>query len=166
MTPSARIRHLKGTAAERSTLSEANAARTLERSFVLATDLADALVLEAALEHRTAHRVVGRLARDLHEAQRGAASVTPQDVATAAQAVLGHGLNIDAAALARALDPRAAVAARRGAGGAATEPMSAMIASQRQQIGAAAAWAEAADAHAAAARSHLLAAARQVAGLV
>ena len=146
------------------TLSHANAARTLQRSFVLATDLADALVLEAKLDHRSAHRVVGRLSRNLHEAQRAAASVTPQDVARAAQAVLGRGLNFDAAALARALDPRAAIAARTGPGGAAQEPMDAMMTSQRRQRDVAAAWVQAADAHAATARSHLLAAARQAAG--
>lgn len=146
------------------TLSHANAARTLQRSFVLATDLADALVLEAKLDHRSAHRVVGRLSRNLHEAQRAAASVTPQDVARAAQAVLGRGLNFDAAALARALDPRAAIAARTGPGGAAQEPMDVMMTSHRRQRDVAAAWVQAADAHAATARSHLLAAARQAAG--
>ncbi len=146
------------------TLSHANAARTLERSFVLATDLADALVLDAGLDHRSAHRVVGRLSRNLHEEQRAATSVTPQDVARAAQAVLGQGLNVDTAALNAALDPRAAVAARRGPGGAGQEPMNAMFASQRRQIAAATTWVEAADAHAAQARERLLGAARQLAG--
>ncbi len=144
------------------TLREANAARTLQRSFVLATDLADALVLDAGLEHRAAHRVVGRLSRDLHDAQRAAASVTPHDVTQAAHAVLGHGLNIDEAALARALDPRAAVASRRGAGGAAQEPMNVMFAAMREQIGAARHWHDAADEHAVDARSQLLAQARRV----
>ncbi|MEQ1803878.1 MAG: lyase family protein [Burkholderiaceae bacterium] len=146
------------------TLHHADAARTLERSFVLATDLADALVLDAGLDHRSAHRVVGRLSRTLHEEQRAAVSLTPQDVARAAQAVLGQGLNIDAAALSQALDPRAAVAARRGPGGAGQTPMSAMLASHQQQIAAGAAWVEATDAHAAQARERLFAAARRVAG--
>ncbi len=146
------------------TLSHANAARTLERSFVLATDLADALVLDARLDHRSAHRVVGRLSRDLHEAQRATTSLTPQDVARAAQAVLGQGLNVDAAALTAALDARAAVASRRGAGGAGEEPMTAMLASHRRQTAAATEWVDAAEANATQARGRLLAAARQVAG--
>jgi argininosuccinate lyase len=146
------------------TLSKESAARTLERSFVLATDLADALVLEVGVEHRAAHRVVGRLARTLHEERRSAATLTPSDVANAAQAVLGRALKIDTSVLARALDPRAAVAARRGQGGAAQEPMAAMIAAHRGQVGTAVAWFDGAEALAAAKRRELLAAVRQMAG--
>ena len=145
-------------------LSPERAARTLERSFVLATDLAETLVLEAGLEHRAAHRVVGRLSRTLHEANRDAASLTPADVASASAAVLGHSLTLDAATLARALDPRAAIAARQGAGGAAEAPMTAMIDSLRGQLAASAAWFESTTARADGARQRLLAMARQVAG--
>jgi argininosuccinate lyase len=144
------------------TLSRENAARTLQRSFVLATDLADSLVQEAGLEHRAAHRLVGRLSRNLHDDQRSAASLTPADVASAARGVLGRELNVDAALLSKALDPRAAIAARRGPGGAADAPMAEMIAGYRAQFAAAAAWSDAAEAHAAEARRSLLAEVRQV----
>ncbi len=144
------------------TLSPAHAARTLERSFVLATDLAETLVQRCGLEHRTAHRVVGRLSRSLHEAQREAASLTPADVTRAAQAVLGRGLDVDAAVLAEALDSRAAIAARSGPGGAAPAPMAAMISAYRAEFAEAARWSEDTTARADEARQALLAAARQV----
>ncbi len=142
------------------TLNTENAARTLQRSFVLATDLADALVLDAGIEHRAAHRVVGWLARDLHAAGRSATSLTPDDVARAAQAVLGQALRIDSAALARALDASEAVASRRGPGGAAAAPMAAMLAAQREQVVATSAWFDGATARAATARAGLLRAVR------
>jgi argininosuccinate lyase len=148
------------------TLNTENAARTLQRSFVLATDLADALVLDAGIEHRAAHRVVGWLARDLHEAGRSATTLTPEDVARAAQAVLGQALRIDSAALARALDAREAVASRRGPGGAAAAPMTAMIAAQREQLGSASAWFDSAAARAATARAGLLREVRDFVGSV
>lgn len=144
-------------------LSRERAARTLERSFVLATDLAETLVTEAGLEHRAAHRVVGWLSRTLHDANRDAASLTPADLANAAEAVLGRSLTLDAPTLARALDPRAAIAARQGAGGAAEAPMTAMIEVFRSELAASAAWFDAATARADAARQQLLAMARQVA---
>jgi argininosuccinate lyase len=146
------------------TLNTENAARTLQRSFVLATDLADALVLDAGIEHRAAHRVVGWLARELHEAGRSATTLTPEDVARAAHAVLGQALRIDSAALARALDAREAVASRRGPGGAAAAPMAAMLAAQRQQLGSASAWFDSAAARAATARAGLLREVRECVG--
>ena len=145
-------------------LARDNAARTLERSFVLATDLAETLVLEAGLDPRAAHRVVGRLSRTMHEAHRVASSLTPADVAHAAEGVLGRRVDIGVAALAKALDPRAAVAARRGPGGAAEAPMSRMLATCRAQLVASAAWWQGSAARADEARNSLLAAVQQVIG--
>jgi argininosuccinate lyase len=145
-------------------LSRESAARTLERSFVLATELAETLVRRGPLDHRAAHRIVGRLSRMLHEANRPAAALTPGDVADAAAAVLGRSVTIDAAALAAALDPRAAIATRCGAGGAAEAPMSQMIAACRAQLSAAADWTAAAGAHAQRAREGLFTAVRRAIG--
>jgi argininosuccinate lyase len=144
-------------------LSHENAARTLERSFVLATDLAESLVLETGLDYRAAHRVVGRLARMLHEERRAAATLTPADVEQAIEAVLGRAVKIDAALLARAVDPRAAIAARHGPGGAAGVPMAEMISACRAGLLAASAWHDDLSRHAERARTALLATARQVA---
>jgi hypothetical protein len=69
-----------------------------------------------------------------------------------------------AATLARALDPRAAIAARQGAGGAAEAPMTAMIDSLRGQLAESVAWFDGTTARADGARQRLLAMARQVAG--
>lgn len=139
-------------------LSRENAARTLERSFVLATDLSETLVLEAGLDFRAAHRVVGRLSRILHEERRVPASLMPADVERAAEAVLGQTVNIDAATLARALDPRAAVAARSGPGGTAETPMSEMITACRANLAMGAAWLRIVTERAESARTSLLAA--------
>ena len=146
------------------TLVRDNATRTLERSFVQATELAETLVLEAGLDPRAAHRVVGRLSRILHEARRVPSSLTPADVAHAAQAVLGKPVVIEVPVLARALDARAAIAARCGTGGAAEAPMSQMISACRAQLAASAAWSQAAAARAEQARISLLATVRQVIG--
>jgi argininosuccinate lyase len=121
-------------------------------------------VLEAGLDPRAAHRVVGRLSRTLHEAHRVASSLTPADVAHASEAVLGKSVDIGTAALARALDPRAAVAARRGPGGAAEAPMSRMLDACRTQLSSFVAWSNAAAARAEQARSKLLADVQQVIG--
>lgn len=145
-------------------LQRENAARTLERSFVLATDLAESLVQHGSLDHRAAHRVVGRLSRMLHEARRPAASLTPVDVAEAATQVLGQSVTIDNATLAAALNPRAAIAARRGVGGAAEAPMTQMIAACGAQLSAAADWTEAVTAHAQRARVDLVATVRRAIG--
>lgn len=148
------------------TLSRENAARTLDRSFALATELAETLVRCAALDHRCAHRVVGRLSRMLHEANRTAASLTPADVAAAAESVLGSQVVIEDADLAAALDPRAAIDARRCVGGASEASMSRMVAAFEAQLSQAADWAGAAAAAAQCAREGLVTAVRQTMGEV
>lgn len=143
------------------TLSEERAARTLERSFVMATELADALVLHGGLDPRAAHRVVGRLSRLLHEAGRSVASVTVQDIAEAAQAVLGQPLHLSDEVLRGALDPRTALAGRAGVGGAADGPMQQVFDAFAAQLAGAAAWVSGADSRAFTARSALLATVHQ-----
>lgn len=145
------------------TLSADNAARTLS-SFVLATDLAEVLVLEAGLDYRAAHRLVGHLSRTLHTERRLAASLTPDDVTCAAEAALGRKVGISAEVLASALDPRAAIVSRTGAGGAAEVPMSAMIAECRKALEIGMAWQQAAGEHNERARVDLLATARRMIG--
>lgn len=143
------------------TLSQERAARTLERSFVMATDLADALVLHGGLDPRAAHRVVGCLSRLLYEQSRSVASVTAQDLAEAARAVLGQPVHITEAVLRSALDPRTALAGRAGEGGAADGPMQQMLESFGAQLAAASCWSRATENHAQVSRLALLAAVRQ-----
>lgn len=144
------------------TVSRENAARTLDRSFALATDLAEALVRCADLDYRCAHHVVGRLARMLHEANRTSASLTPADVAAAAQSALGRPVVIDDADLACALDARAAIEARRCVGAASQASMSSMLAGFAAQLSRAASWTQAVAASASRARTDLVAAVRNV----
>jgi argininosuccinate lyase len=145
------------------TVAPAGAARTLQRSFVLATDLAESLVLEGGLDFRAAHKVVGRLARTLHEQDRAAGTLTPDEVEQAIAAVLGRRVAVSAALLAQALDPVAAVAARRGAGGAAAAPMTDMLAACDRALQAAQQWCAQRARGAEQARALLLAQARRLA---
>lgn len=144
-------------------LSEDHAARTLQ-SFVLATDLAESLVLDAGLDYRAAHRVVGHLSRSLYTDRRLAASLTPEDVTRAAEAVLGRKIDIAADVLVRALDASSAVATRTGAGGAATAPMADMIAECRGMLEVAMARQASRVERARRSRAALLAQARHLAG--
>lgn len=146
------------------TLSQERAARTLERSFVLATELADALVLHGGLDQRAAHRVVGRMSRTLHEQNRNVLSLTAHDLAEASSAVLGQPVHMTEAAIQAALDPRSAIAGRAGEGGAADAPMQQMIDSFGAQLNAAATWTQDSDNRAQASRSALLASVRQALG--
>jgi argininosuccinate lyase len=104
------------------------AAALLGRSFVAATDLAEVLMLEGGVDHRSAQRVVAVLARELSAAGRSAADLTAGDVAGAAARTLGVELRLPPRSLAEALDPRAAVAARAGPGGAAAGALGEMAA--------------------------------------
>ena len=143
------------------TLSQERAARTLERSFVLATELADALVLHCGLDQRAAHRVVGRMSRTLHEQNRNVLSLTAQDLADASSAVLGRPVHMTEAAIQAALDPRSAIAGRAGDGGAADGPMQQMLESFDAQLNVAATWTQDSANRAQASRSALLASVRQ-----
>lgn len=110
----------------------------LERGFTCATDLAETLVSEAGLDHRMAQRLVGSLARALFEGRRDASSLTLGEVDAAAMELAGRPAGLTAAALARALDPARAVAARTGPGGAAPAPLEQMIVECRQGLASAA----------------------------
>ncbi len=126
-------------------------AALLARSFTCATDLAEALVAEAGLDHRAAQRLVGALARTLSQRGRSPDSLTPADLDAASIEVTGRLAGLDSAALSLALDPARAVASRTGPGGAAPAPLEEMIAACRVELSAATAFC--ADARARAERS-------------
>jgi argininosuccinate lyase len=119
------------------------AQQTLQRSFVLATDLAESLVRHAHVDPRTAHTVAGRVARLLYDSGRAPQSLTPHDIAQASSASGGPSLVISPTALAQALDPRSAIAQRTGAGAAAPAALARMLAHYGEQLDAVAAWCEA-----------------------
>ncbi|MDO9073835.1 MAG: lyase family protein [Rubrivivax sp.] len=144
------------------TVSRANAARTLDRSFALATDLAEALVRRADLDYRCAHRVVGRLARMLHDTNRAPASLKPADVAAAAESILGRPVAIGEADLARALDARVAIEARHCVGAGSEASMASMFEDYAAKFSRAAAWTKATTEGANHARIGLVAAVRHL----
>ena len=137
------------------------AEQTLQRSFVLATDLAESLVRHAHVDPRAAHTVAGRLARLLHDSGRAPQSLTPHDIAQASSASGGPSLVISPAALAQALDPRSAIAQRTGEGAAAPAALAQMLAHYGAQLGEAATWCEAENQRKSLAQTALLDAVRR-----
>ncbi len=105
---------------------EQRAAADLEQGFALATDLAEVLVLECRLDFREAHRLVGFLVSH-HLADGNFTGLTTELIADAAERTLQRRIELSEAFLRDALHPPAAIAARRQAGGAAPEPMAAML---------------------------------------
>jgi argininosuccinate lyase len=138
------------------------AAQRLAAGFAVATDLAETITLETGLDFRSAHRVVGRLVREALSAGRSAREITSAEVDAAAQAVIGRPLHLSEAALAQALDPAAAVAARRQAGGAAPEPLQAMLAECRTILARHKTWHETTNASISAAEAALLSRAHEL----
>ncbi len=116
------------------------AAARLANGFATATDLAETITLETDLDFRTAHRIVGRLVREATQTNRTMRELTLADLDAAAQAILNRPLHLSEAAFAQALDPDMAVAARQGIGGAAPEPLSAMLAGCRAALDTCASW--------------------------
>ena len=103
------------------------AARAVRASFAAAADVADVISLETGLDYRSAYEVTGRAVAE-HGALDGPA------LEAAALELLGRRLELPQAALADALDPAAAIAARTVRGGAAPAPMDAMLGECRAAI--------------------------------
>ncbi len=160
----------------------AAAAARLANGFATATDLAETITLETGLDFRTAHRIVGRLVRDatqanrtkrevppltsdkrgIDETSRSGFQVTTADLDAAAQEILNRPLHLSEAAFVQALDPGAAVAARQGIGGAAPEPLSAMLTECRASLGNYTSWHKKTAERTTAAEEALLRRARQL----
>ena len=100
-------------------VDKARAKQILEGGELAASDLAEHIMLESALDYRQAHKVVGALVRELRNQARGLSSVTPTDLDRAARNAVGAPLALDDRVIARALDAAAAVKARTCLGGAA-----------------------------------------------
>ncbi len=114
----------------------------LDRSFAVATSLAEALVLEAGLDFRAAHRLAGHLVRQYWPAG-SLAGLTPETLTEAAQKALGRRVELSPEALRSALDPGAAVAACTTPGGAAPAALAALSDESGQALATAAEWVEA-----------------------
>lgn len=111
----------------------------LDHSFLLATDLAEVLVLESGLSFRDAHRLVGRLVHRYLEAG-DFRQLTTKELADCAESLLGRRIDLSKKMLADALNPINALACRRQKGGTAPEAMDEMIEQCRRTLQEFSAW--------------------------
>ena len=137
--------------------------RAARQGFTAAADVADVLAVEAGIDYRTAHHIVGRAVRDLVEAGLSPDALTPERLSAAAESATGRPVAISAEALAAALDPAACVAARLQTGSAAPAEVASMIAECRGRVAAARAVSAEARARATGAEDALRGRARELA---
>ena len=104
------------------------------RNYSTATDLADALVREGDMDFRTAHHVAGAVVRMLMDRGLGAHQASLALLDEAAREVAGRPAGISEATLARALDPRQAVASRTQPGGTAPAEVRRMVAAMQARM--------------------------------
>jgi argininosuccinate lyase len=109
------------------TMNEPRLLEELLGGFSQATDVAEQLMLSAGIDYRTAYEIVGAAVRRLAVEGATARDLTPELLSDVATDQLGHPLEIDASTLAEVVDPAAIVATRVAPGGAAPEPMDAML---------------------------------------
>ncbi len=110
------------------------------KGFTQAMDLAELVMQSEGLSYRQAHRLVALAVRLELEADSKADSVSRARLDDAAQHVLGRSLAIDEAALQSLRDPAEVVSTRTGMGGAASEPIGAMIRECREALAGHSAW--------------------------
>jgi argininosuccinate lyase len=114
----ARLLRLAAACAESVTVDAGRAAQRVRDGFALATDVAETISLNTGRDYRSAYDAVGRAVAD---GRLDAAALGVED---------------------SALDPAAALAARTVPGGAAPEPMDAMLAECRAAVAEARRWVE------------------------
>jgi argininosuccinate lyase len=110
------------------TINEGRLREALAAGFSQSTDVAEQLMVDCGVDYRTAYQIVGTAVRGLAADGRTATDLTASLLDEIAGEQLGRRLAIDAASLADAADPAAIVATRVAMGGAAPEPMDAMLA--------------------------------------
>ncbi len=101
--------------------------RSAAIGFGTATELADVIVRETGMSFRKAHNIVGRVVRETIEAGKPATAITTADLDAASAALFGGPLGLDAATVARALDPDQNVGSRTITGGPAPETVASMV---------------------------------------
>lgn len=110
------------------------------QGFTQATDLAELVMQAEGLSYRQAHRLVGLAVRLELEADPSAHSVSRVRLDEAAEQVLGRPVSIDDSALQSLSDPAEVVGTRTGVGGAASEPVGAMVVECREALDGHEAW--------------------------
>ena len=133
-------------------------ASTAEEHFTGAADLAEELVLEEAIDYRTAYRAVGRAVADAladGQPQLSLASVQASVAATA-----GIQIDWDEAKFQSVVDPRAIVVSRTAKGGSGPQAVRDHCSSVSERLSRSDGWREQLRARAGAAESNLLQRAR------
>jgi len=138
-------------------------AQMARESFVTAADVADVLALTGDIDYRSAHKVVGRAVRDLHEAGEPPSQLTPDRLAAASAAAIGRPVEVDGPTLWDALDPAACAAARRQVGSSSEAAMDAMLDGIDATLAAHESWSQTARERESAAETALLSRARELA---
>jgi argininosuccinate lyase len=138
--------------------------RAAREGFTAAADVADVLAVEAGIDYRTAHHVVGRAVRDLVDAGLPPDALTSGRLAQAAREAVGRAVEVPPGAIADALDPAACARTRLQTGSSAPAEVAAMIAACREEVAAARAVSAARAERAERAERDLRARARELAG--
>jgi argininosuccinate lyase len=143
-------------------VNQALMAQRAGEGYTGATDLAEVIMQRAGLDYRTAHTIVGRAVRlALAEDAERPLSATLLDAA--AQEVIGRPLGVTEAEVQAVLEPAVIVAARKGLGGAAPEPVQTMLREVRQAVEAVEDWQQETTARLTTAEKHLVELARVIA---
>jgi argininosuccinate lyase len=98
------------------------------------TDLADALVRQSGIDFREAHEVIARVVDAAIKERKTADLIDVAMIQQAAQAQLGHPIDISEAAVRDALDPVRSVKLRNGVGGPAASSVATMIKAAQSEI--------------------------------
>ncbi len=104
----------------------------MESGWILATDLAETLVLECGLDFRSAHQLVAFLASEYQG--KSILELDHEAINHFGESVLGQPVAITEAQLKSALDACQAIQARTEPGGTATHCMDNMIADCRERL--------------------------------
>jgi argininosuccinate lyase len=104
----------------------------VESGWILATDLAETLVLECGLDFRCAHQLVAFLASEYQG--KSILELDHKTLRQSAEKVLGQAVSLTDQQLKTALNARLAIQARTEPGGTATHCMNKMIAGCREKL--------------------------------
>ncbi len=119
---------LYGAVFETVALREAELEARAAQGFTTATELADALVREAGLPFRQAHKIVATMVQQAVQQGQTSEDLSIVTLQQAAQSILGQPLNFSVEQFERALDPHMFINARNDTGAVAPRATAALLA--------------------------------------
>lgn len=137
--------------------------RLLDDVSIMATDLAETLVLRGRIDYRSAYRLVARLVNE-HQEQGGLKHIDASILNEAAVSALGHEITVSDEDIRQALDPGWSVESRTEPGTAATGSMDTMLSDCEKKLKLAGESAEQVKQHLQQIEKQLLDRARQLTG--